>query len=406
MKDNASKAPSATRLSNDDKPDCLELNRMGYQGFHTVEFASRRMPNFRNYLTDVGEVSSLAEKCGRYETYTSMYLYPEKVIDYVRENHRNGRPSISGYDGPIYSNFLFLDIDSKDELKAKRSAERVVSFLYDGWGLREDAVTTSYSGAKGYHLQIDSRVFGDVAPSDKLHRVYAELRKDIQGLARIQDDTIDHSIKDRTRLIRLANTQNAKSGRYKIQIAPEDFFGLPVYAIKEMAREPQPVIFTDETGLVPANHVKRNEHAAEAFQKAMTRLNGSASYEVTDNNHIDDAKGLKEVLCEARLNLFKNHVPEGQRNNSALVLASAFRSGGYSEARARDLILYWNHANQIGLSERELASVVHSVYLAKNGYSFGCGSFNGYCPYKNWKDCHDYREFLTKNRVTDSGKEN
>ena len=106
-----------------------------FPGYHYVEFASRRMPNFRNLIIDIRDAKKYAEKFGRYDAYTSMYFYPEKVAKYVKGNLRDGKPSISGYNGRIISNYLFFDIDGKRLEDAHKVAKALASFFYDNGSL-------------------------------------------------------------------------------------------------------------------------------------------------------------------------------------------------------------------------------------------------------------------------------
>lgn len=390
-----SKAQSARPVSKEDKADHLQVNRMAYSKFNTVEFAARRMPDFRNMLVGINDVDSLANQYGRYDAYTSMYFYPDTVIDYVRENRRNGKPSIAGFLGEVTSHYLFFDIDSKDNLKAKRSAERVLSFCYDDLGCQERDLSISFSGSKGYHIGIDKRVFGKLSPSEMLHTVDAKLRKEIEKLARVED--IDHSIKDKTRLWRLVNTRNAKSGLYKIQIAPDDFFRLSDYSIREIAREPQPVVFTDETGLVPTKHVKPVEKACELYSTTLERVGKRQAFSKDKSERFNTASEHNGALCDAALNMLRSKASEGSRNNTALVIASALRHGGYGKDRAEKMLRGWNAGNEIGLPEREILAVVQSAYRNDTPYQIGCNSMEDFCPYGDRKECRDYSTFMSRN---------
>ena len=162
-----------------------------------------------------------------------------------------------------------------------------------------------------------------------------------------------------------------------------------------MAASPQPVVSTDETGLIPKMEIRSVGEDMDIYRRICRKIEDKKEnryYQIASKT-IDDSRNLKETLCTARYILLKNHVPEGQRNHSALLLASSLRSGGYSVEKTTNIILEWNRSNEIGLSEYELTNVLQSVYRAKNGYAFGCNSFRRHCPYKNRNGCKDYRSF-------------
>ena len=259
-------------------------------------------------------------------------------------------------------------------------------------------MTIAFSGNRGYHIGIDNRVFGDVRPSKHLNMVFARIRKEIPKVAGLSEDDrnlVDYSISDKTRLWRFVNTRHAKSNLYKVQISGKELFGLSADKIRNIAGSPRSLLLTDETGLAPRFDVGVCSDAMELYRKSAKSAKGQErrftrrkiSYE------IDDLKPLKEILCDARYNLLNSNVPKGQRNRSALILVSAFRSGGYSEERARDAILKWNDSQEISLPNREIGAVVKSVYRAPGGYRFGCRSLGEYCPYKDRRECADYRRF-------------
>lgn len=363
-------------------------------GYHNVEFASRKIEGFRNRIIDLGEVNKLADRYNRFEAFTSMYFYSDDLLSYMEKNLNGNKPSVSGYDGKVYSNYLFFDIDSHDLEKSQKVSQDLVSFLYDKWRIPETGVTVSFSGNKGFHLGLGNCVFGEIKPDKSLNQVYAEIRKELPELARIKDkDCVDQAISDRTRLWRLVNTKHQKTGLYKIPLKPDELFNLSVSETRGKAKSPQPVIFTDETGLVPKERTEPIGEAMELYSKAVKELKKRRSnmYKPRFMPEIDDSRPLKNVLCPARHKLLNSNVSVGRRNQSALLLASSLREAGYSQKKANEVILKWNVMNDIGLNEYELRNVVDSAYRVKNGYHFGCSSFGEYCSYKDKKICKKIR---------------
>ena len=79
--------------------------------------------------------------------------------------------------------------------------------------------------------------------------------------------TVDLSIKDRVRLLRLPNMIHEKSGLYKVILNAVEIERLTPREIRDLAREPRPLRSTDETGLVSRNHIDANPPGMELFQR-------------------------------------------------------------------------------------------------------------------------------------------
>jgi hypothetical protein len=57
----------------------------------------------------------------------------------------------------------------------------------------------------------------------------------------------------------------------------------------------------------------------------------------------------------------------------------------------------WSINNMIGLPEREVTSIVDSVYSSPHPYHYGCmdSILQEYCPYrKSLRDCKFFRRFM------------
>lgn len=63
-------------------------------------------------------------------------------------------------------------------------------------------------------------------------------------------------------------------------------------------------------------------------------------------------------------------VGEGERNEAAIRLASAFNNMGYSEKRAYRELEGWNSRNNPPLPSHEVRNSLRSAY--RNKYNYGC----------------------------------
>jgi hypothetical protein len=69
-------------------------------------------------------------------------------------------------------------------------------------------------------------------------------------------ETVDYSICDRLRLLRLPNTRDRESGLYKVPLRVEELMDAEPEEIRRIARHPRPPWLTNESGMLPRHEVK------------------------------------------------------------------------------------------------------------------------------------------------------
>jgi len=369
----------------------------GASRYRYVDFAARAQPGFRNRLVPVSEVPALVEEYGAEECYASIFRFAEDVLLYLAENRVDGRPSIAGYDGRVAAPFLPIDIDAHppaaELADALRLARETYRLLVERWEVPPAAVHPYFSGAKGFHLLVDVRAFGRLAPARDLHRLFSRLRLEIlRALPDSARTLFDLAIGDKARLLRLPNTRHAGSGLYKIALTPAELLDLPTTEIRRLARGARPMPRVTAAGLAPTEDVAAVRALGDLLaraRRALRRQRGPHPYRLGEPPPEPAA-----ALCAARLAMWQSGVPRGNRNNAAIRLASAFRLAGYSQGRTLELLLGWNHRRRIGLPEREIRGVVASAYARPYPYTYGCHDelIRGYCPFVGrWNECEDYR---------------
>lgn len=366
--------------------------------FRYVDFACalQKQPVFRNNIIFIGAIPKLVEKFRRYECYSTYFLYTEDLMDYMKNNIVEGRPSVSGYGGALYANFFPIDIDCSDELGfAKESALMALNIMRSELGIDGEAVRIYFSGRKGFHLMADGRCFG-ISPCKRLNLYFAEMRKDLAHMMGQYASTLDQNLNDPVRLWRLPNTINAKSGLYKIQLSEDELAGLDASEIRQISKAARPLLGTDPTGLIPAFDVPLYPKARSFYVKAADKVNYRLNRQKSAGKSTWFQKhptGLQTGMCPAKKAIYSSRIEEGNRNNAAFVLASYFlNQEGRDVEATRSLIYEWNNVNSIGLDKRELDSVIKSA--SKGRYVFGCNSLASYCPYtKNRNECSEYRMF-------------
>ena len=378
-----------------------ELDQQKQSGigcYNLVDFAARYQKGFRNNVVPIRKVPDLVRKYEKFECYTTLFFYSEEILKYMERNMRNGRPSVAGYSDKVWGPFLVLDVDSEKLHEALTVSRELVSYFLEYWNLSQESLLVYFSGSAGFHILLDSRLFGKIEPSENLHLVFSEMRKKIATQAKVKKrEAVDYAIKDKVRLFRVVNTINAKSGLYKVQLSLQELFRSSVKDISSRAKRARSVYFTDSTGLVSTqDDIKESEEAKETFQYALSRIKKRELKPAKNDYSIENREDPSKVLCEARGRIWNSHVSKGYRNNAAVRLIAQFRLSGFGKERAVKLIFLWNKKSEIGLLTEELLKSVESVYSSSIPYSYGCNDeiLKKFCPFKDRGRCEDYRTFI------------
>jgi len=350
--------------------------------YQLVDFAAHYQKGFRNHVVPVTDVPALLEKFKYLGCYSTYFFFSDELLTYMSAQTA-AAPSVSGYQGKVYAPYLPIDLDHLELLPALEAARLLSHWFFDRWHLDVNALQIYFSGAKGFHLMLDSRSFGRMAPARNWPMVFDALRRHIaQQLPERLREVVDLSIKDRMRLWRLPNTVHEKSQLYKIIITPAELVALNTEEIRQLAKKPRALRLTDPTGLLSWMEVKENRAAGALLRRIRHQLKNLTGkpfdYKFSrpaDLSHI-------EFPCAGAQAIWQRHIEPGQRNNCAIRLASELRLLGLGAEECARKLLQWNDKNRIELSGDELASVVHSAYQHRFPYRYGCRDMvlRRYCP--------------------------
>lgn len=191
-----------------------------------VELVEHNISN-RGNIVELGTVQAVG--CA-YERYFTMFPYDNGIYDYKKQHG-----GVANYPGQRYAPMIFIDIDSADPEEAFNDLINFIQHLYDTYGLSQDDLYIYFSGAKGFHVGIHYRTLG--YDKNKLFNDVGERAKHF--VDEISNITIDGKIYDRSRIFRVVNSLNKKSGLYKVPLNYEELqmgFGM-VGSIAEEPRE-------------------------------------------------------------------------------------------------------------------------------------------------------------------------
>jgi hypothetical protein len=391
-------------MTDAERASSVEGTRMGWPDgavrrtrYRYVDFAARAQPGFRNHVVTVDEVAGLVARWGAQECYTSIFRFSADILLYLAEHRVDGRPSVAGYDGPVWAPFLPLDIDAHPPVStltdALEVARRTHGLLVDRWHVPPAAMHIYFSGAKGFHILVDMRAAGRVVPARNLHRIFVRVRLAVlEQLPAAARPLFDLVIGDKVRLLRLPNTRHADSGLFKVALTAEELHGCCPDEIRALARTPRPLTRVTRAGLDPREKVAAAPALVERFERArraLRRERGAHPYRFSVPPAAAEA-----ALCAARLAMWRADVSPGNRNNATIRLASAFRLAGYTSAQTRELLRGWAERQTQPLAAEEIERVVHSAYVRPYAYTYGCHDqvIRSFCPYaSHLDDCTDYR---------------
>jgi len=361
--------------------------------FHLVDFAAHYQKGFRNHIVSIREVPALVETFRHYGCYATYFFYADEVLAYMSSRSGDNGPTIAGYEGKVWAPFFPVDLDHSDVRPALEAARILTSMLVASWQIDPRGLHVYFSGAKGFHILLDVRLFGKVLPSTMLPLIFDSMRRHFaRELPEALRDTVDLGIKDRVRLLRLPNTIHEKSKLYKILLDLDEVRRASDAEIKSFARSPRLLRMSDETGLVSRVAVDKNEKAAELFQRLRRQVKRFARKPFHYRFRPPSGPGPMRFPCAALQWIWQSHIEPGHRNNCAIRLASGLRCLGLTEEEVCDELQKWNATQDIQLPLDELLNVARSAYHHRFPYRYGCHDviLRRFCPLPDYETCRAF----------------
>ena len=272
---------------------------------------------------------------------------------------------------PLYLDFDIDDLERNYD-KLIRDLRIIVYRLKSELHLDNNDIQIFFSGAKGFHILVDHRIFG-FQPSRTLN-------KDLKTIALYYKAStftkcIDTAIYDYRRLFRVPNTVNSKTGLYKVPISFSKLVNMKYTELLEYASKPRTMIMRP---------VKFNQKAHDAFYALIERLAEQERRTVNTAMAREYVNSKKLLPCVEYL--LQNGAEPGQRNNSTVALASALFQIGTDKDEVIEILTEWNNSkNDEPIPMRELLATINSAYNnVGNKMYYGCSAFRdlGVCVKK------------------------
>jgi len=292
---------------------------------------------------------------------------------------------------------LYLDFDSdietdNDYARLKRQVVQTINYFEKGFGIPSSMQKIYFSGHKGFHLLIPDECFG-IDYCQDLNERYKLIAKMVD--ADNACPSLDMKIYDRRRLFRIPNSINSKSGLYKVPVTKQQLRQFSYEEMKEWASEPREVE-TDEPEPIeraiaifekcfqetPEDKVRERRKAREKERKAKRSV------------PVDkDGKPKHYKLSPCIINILEAGAVEGQRNNTAIALASSLFQNGRTREEVDAIMAEWNEINEPPIDDMELYTTINSAQgMFDNGRTYGYTKLHelGYClgkKCKHYKSC-------------------
>jgi biotin operon repressor len=299
--------------------------------------------------------------------YTNTYNPKDKkaipLMDFHVKQHLQGKKTIGVFAGQYYTKFVCFDVDINNKQSAKMAVYKLIDTLQD-IGISLDYIYTSYSGNKGYHVEIffDNPVFNDAVKQFYL------LVLNAAGLLNIDDGKIELRPTD-TQGVKIPLGCNFKNKDWKTQ---ECWF-----CDYEKGLE----LIKDYEYILSIKQMPKQD-----FYNILNKLNDS----ISDEN---DVANLEDTLTDYKpLQTYKQNIDKtatiesieklineglkipGTRHNSLFTIARYYKYIGHDREQTESLLIDWLKKQDKNLYKtkwddclKDIAEIVKDVYT--RGYT-------------------------------------
>jgi|TARA_R100000482_G_scaffold85099_1_gene33998 hypothetical protein len=312
------------------------------------------------------------------DLFVSLYDYDEAVIAYYAK-----KGSLSGYDGNIYMPEEFmLDVDGKN-IRDARDKLMGLSNILDDCNL----YYRIYFSGTGFHVGINKSAF-KWEPSPNLHvRVKEELTK--VGIYEFADS----SVTDKTRIIRLVNTKNTKSGLYKVCI--ED--NLQILSSEDEIFKRELIKLASNPRNVDYEDIELNNPVFDVRDKEKPKEKPEVK-----------VRSTRDPVATTCIQKMLDGAPHGKRHMVALRIASHLR-WNFPENIVRLIMEDWRvRVSQDAQSEfkkEEMDGIVEGCYTGHDGQGYRYGADDPVIKFYCDSKCTLHRGAKAENMMDSSSME-
>ena len=263
---------------------------------------------------------------------------------------------------PVFVPWLTIDLDRDLLIQGYEDAQTVLSALEEA-GFDMARVFCSFSGRRGFHIQIATSQFGSPIFADALaaRETMIAFVADLLGWYGVE---YDPCVLNPSNLIRLTGSVHEKTGQRKRSWSALDFMAMPPTAVFGQIDAPfesfewaNPLIGTAEEE-VAALFENAAQTAKERVgqQRALARRNSGKAKRGPVIERIMQGIAEGEVW----------HDYHAGRNKASFILACWLLDQNKGEGWAEDALTRWNQLNDPPMGERELAQTFRNALRTVN----------------------------------------
>lgn len=307
--------------------------KVGFYCFDRID-AARSLVAWREHLALMADYAA-PEVLGRC-VFGSTYCFTHALSEHIAENDRRAeaagvaqRGSMAGFSGPAYSPLITFDIDRYDSLgnpdpaAAQKDATRLVATLVE-LGVPRELILIFFSGSKGFHIQIPSSLAGAL-PSEHFAATAGGFCSTIAAKCGVD---IDMAMYRTLQPLRSPNSQNEKTGLFKVMLWGLEMQTLSIAEIETLAAAPRPFYVPELVHEPLAGLAAIWRHAEQLVTDDVTRSGGHSPESDTDDARL--FRGTWDFLV--------NGAPEGSRATQLFKAAANLMDFESVEALTRALL--------------------------------------------------------------------
>jgi hypothetical protein len=313
----------------------------------------------RNILVredDIEAIQAFMEEDPEADYYDSIYLYEEK-----HKEQWDRTKSLAGITD-VQTNRIIFDLDSKDDLERARKDAVLLSSKLLSEGIPEESIQISFSGNKGYHIELLTDQYFSRKEIENILNHYAG------DLA-----TVDFKITDEQRIIRMPFTKHPKTGLYK---TPVTAFDLEMHDSETLQQE--------ATEVLPKHYSLSNSYSVltppDRFSliKHLNRIDKQKLEQIEISSQRPDFSKKPKHLSPAKFALQEGFIPEGQSHHAFMILASTYRALGYNKEIAYNMLKATNRlrAQRFSVEPKDSSEIWNNVIQSVYGPTWKGGTYS------------------------------
>lgn len=255
-------------------------------------------------LKDFGDLIPLEELdrdlVSEKDCYTSVFYYNEEQYKQFKKTG-----SVKGITD-VYTDKLVFDFDSKTDLNlAKQDANTLVERLNKN-NIENKNIDVYFSGSKGFTVIVNLN--HELNPTQAATLALKKFGKDLT--------TLDPSMYNASRILRLPNTKHQVTGLYKVQLTLNQLKKLSIDTIKEVATKAKQLEEKEKVSLTA--ELLKVEEPKKEIKEVKSQLERRPP-------HWKDYKWA----------LLQGQFEPGERHNALMIIAATCRGLGYDEELTR-----------------------------------------------------------------------